>query len=230
MTLGDAWGVANFAPDMFDKRGVSVVFLHTDKGKKFFERMNLKKKPVKFADTIRKNKLFITPTVADVRREKFFAELTESDDWLTVMQKYFAQDDAEFFKESSKKTGAVFQKNLKAILDPIRQKFPKKILVVSSVRDKDAQEFLANFFEQNMKKCAFYFLELKEDGKLNFRENFSGANFELKEIDALSDFVKRFGVTKVFVEKPLNLGDKTAAVNEWLKVCGLPTKLFVQKN
>ncbi len=230
LTLGDAWGVANFAPDMFDKRGVSVVFVHTKKGRDFFERLNLNKKQVRFADAIKRNKLFIAPTTADSRREKFFAELTASDDWFAVMQKYFAQNDAEFFKESSKKTGAVFQKNLQTILDPIRQNFPKKFLVVSSVRDKDAQENLVNFFEQSIKKCAFYFLQPGENGQFIFRENFSGANFEVKKISALNDFVNKFGITKVCVEKPLNLGDNTAAVIKWLKTCGLPIKLFVQKN
>ena len=229
LTIGDAWGVNDFFPDMFDKRGVSVVVLHTDKGKKFFERMNLKKKPVRFVDAIRKNKLFITPTVADSRRGKFFAELAESNDWLTVMQRYFTQDDVTIRNETGKKSGADFQKNLKAILDPIRQKFPKKILVVPSVRDINDQELLANFLKQSIKKSAIYFLLPKENGFI-CREEFSGANFPLKDFDALNDFVKKFDITKVRVEKELNFGDSTAAVNEWLKTCGLPTKLFVQKN
>lgn len=230
LTLGDAWGISDFAPEMFDKRGVSVVFIHTDKGKEFFKRLNLKKKPIRFVDAIRKNRLVIMPPAADGRREKFFTELSESNDWFSIMKKYFAQDDTAFRKERGKKNGALFSKKLQAILEPIRQKFPKKILVVSSTRDRAGQESLVNFLKQSIKKSALYFLLPKEGGKFICREDFSGANFELKDVDALNDFVKRFDITKVRVEKELNLGDNTAAVNEWLKTCGLPTKLFVQKN
>lgn len=230
LSLGDAWGIPDFDPEMFDTRGVSVVFIHTDKGRNFFERMNLKTKPVRFADAVRNNKLFIMPTVADSRRKKFFAELAKSNDWPSVLKKYFAQDETEFRKASVKKTGAIFSKNLQAILNPIRQKFPKKILVVSSTRDRAAQESLVNFFKQKIKKSALYFLLPKEGGKFICREDFSGANFAFKDFDALNELVKRFGITKVRVEKDLNFGDNTAAVTEWLKACGLPTKLFVQKN
>lgn len=38
ITLGDAWGVQNHSPEMYDDRGTSVVLLHTDKGKEFFEK------------------------------------------------------------------------------------------------------------------------------------------------------------------------------------------------
>ena len=229
LTLGDAWDVKDFAPDMFDERGVSVVFVHTEKGREIFERMNLKSKSVRFVDAIRRNKLFITPTPADGRRENFFAELAKSNDWLTVMQKYFVQDDTEFRKEVIKKTGAAYQKNLPEILTPIRQKFPKKFLVVSSVRDGDAQDFLTNFFVKNIKKCAFYFLQPRDGGQFICRENFSGTTFDLKTVDALTEFVKNYNLTRVYVEKPLNFGDNTAAITEWLKTCALPVKLFAQK-
>ena len=173
--------------------------------------------------------MLIMPTPADGRREKFFAELAKSKDWFAVMQKYFVQDDAEFRKEVVKKTSAAFQKNLLEILTPLRQNFPKKFLVVSSVRDADAQDFLTNFFVENIKKCAFYFLQPKDSGQFICRENFSGAIFDLKTAEALTEFVKNYNLTRVYVEKPLNFGDNTAAINEWLKTCELPVKLFAQK-
>lgn len=55
LTLGDALGIKNFAPEMFDKRGVSVVFIYTEKGKNFFDKANLKSKQVNFLDAFKKN-------------------------------------------------------------------------------------------------------------------------------------------------------------------------------
>ena len=81
LSLGDAWGIKDFAPERFDNRGVSVVFIHTAKGKEFFERANLNPQPVRFAEAVNKNRLFIAPTTFDSRREKFFAELAKSNDW-----------------------------------------------------------------------------------------------------------------------------------------------------
>ena len=229
LSLGDAWGVKNFAPDMFDNRGVSIVFIHTDKGKKFFEQLTLKKKAVDFVDAVKSNKLFITPTPADSRREEFFFNLSESKDWFATMQYYYNQDDTEIRKETGKKIGVAFLKNLEAILAPIRQKSTKNILVVSSLRDKDEQELLMNFFKQNTDNCSLYFLQPKGNGQFVYTENFSGTQFELKDANALSDFVTKYKIASVFLEKPLKFGENTSVIAGWLKACGLPLKLFAQK-
>ena len=36
LTIGDCWGVWNFAPQMDDDKGTSLVIVHTEKGKEFF--------------------------------------------------------------------------------------------------------------------------------------------------------------------------------------------------
>ncbi len=40
ITLADCWGVKAFAPEAYDKNGVSLVFLNTEKGKKLFESIS----------------------------------------------------------------------------------------------------------------------------------------------------------------------------------------------
>ena len=230
LTVGDAWGIKDFAPEMFDKRGVSVVFVHTAKGKNFLERTNLKVKQVKFVDAIRKNTLFINPTAADSRREKFFDQLAESDDWLSVMKKYYDQDNEEFRKDTGKRNAASFKKNLQDILSQVRQQFVQNALVVSSVRDKDGQEFLVNFFEQSiLKTWGLYFLQPKDDGIFSCTENFSGSKLDLRDTAALNDFVKKCNIRGIFVERPLNFGELSNSIVEWLKACNLPIQFFAPK-
>ncbi|MBR0260478.1 MAG: Coenzyme F420 hydrogenase/dehydrogenase, beta subunit C-terminal domain [Selenomonadaceae bacterium] len=229
LSLGDAWGVKDFAPEMYDKRGVSVVFVHTAKGKDFFERANLNAKQVKFADAVKKNSRFIAPTLSDQRREKFFAELAENPDWFSVMRQYYIQGDEEIRKIRNKNNGALFKKMFQEILSPMRKQFSQNALIVSSVRDKSGQEFLATFFEQNLENCGFYFLQPRDNGKFLCTENFSGFKFELKDNDALSGFVKKYNITGIFVEKPLDFGELSPLIIEWLKTCGLPVQLFAQK-
>ena len=228
LTLGDAWGVKDFLPEMYDSRGVSVVFIHTDKGKNFFEQANLKKQQIKFADAVKKNPRFLAATVADSRREKFFADLASNTDWVSVMRKY-NEDDETLSKETGKRNSVAFKKKFAEILTQVRQKFAQNILVVSSVREDEEHKKLEGFFEQGLKNCVKYFLRPKEEGQFVCTENFSGVKFDLQDIAALTDFVKQYNMTAVCVEKPLNFGDASSAIVEWLKTCGLPVKLFAQK-
>ena len=229
LSLGDAWGINDFAPEFYDNRGVSVVFIHTARGKDFFERANLKTQQVKFVEAIDKNKFFISPTAPDSRREDFFAELAKSKDWFATMQKYHAQDDEEIRKDTAKRNGASFRKSLQEILAPIRQQFSQNVLVVSSIRERESQKILEHFFEQNLKNCGVYFLQPKDEGQFTCVENFSGAKINLKELTALSDFIKKYNIAEVFVEKPLNFGESSTVIVDWLKNCGLPAKLFQAK-
>ena len=230
LTLGDAWGIRDFAPEMFDDRGVSVVFVYTEKGKNFFEKANLKSKQVNFLDAFKKNPRLISPAIADSRREKFFGELIKSNDWFAIMQKNYPQaDDEKARKITGKESLDVFKKNLQEILAQVRQKFAQNILIISSIREKDEQKVLENFFEQSLKNCALYFLQPKDAGQFVCVENFSGVILDLKDTAALSDFVKNYNIAGIFVEKSLNFGDNLSVIVEWLKTCGLPIKVFAQR-
>ncbi|MBE8952421.1 MAG: Coenzyme F420 hydrogenase/dehydrogenase, beta subunit C-terminal domain, partial [Quinella sp. 1Q7] len=223
LTLGDAWGVKDFAPEMFDSRGTSAVIIHTDKGRKFFERMNLRAKRVKFFDAIQKNPRCISSIVADPRRAEFFAEFAAADKF-AVMEKYFAQDDAELRKEIGKQNGAAFKAAYRAIVASVRKKFTKNILVVSPL-DDGAKAFLIDHFAQTVPNGTLYFLRLNDKGELICRENFSTLDLPIKsEVAALKDFAKKFNIVQVVAGDPMNLN--APAVAEWLKVCGLPVQVL----
>lgn len=213
LTIGDAWGIKDFAPKMFDARGVSVVFIHTDKGKEFFEKANLKTQQVRFSDAMNKNRRLISPSAADSRRKNFFADLAKNDDWLAVMQKYHAQEDEEILKDTSKRNGAAFGKNIQVLAAQVRKKFEKNILIVGEVPEN---------FEQQFQNCGVYSLSLNAKGKFICTERFSLLTFEQKDTATLSDFVKKFNVTEIFIKEPLEF--ESSFVADWLKTCGLPVK------
>lgn len=39
ISLGDCWGVENHMPEMFDEKGVSVLLVHTERGRKYVEKI-----------------------------------------------------------------------------------------------------------------------------------------------------------------------------------------------
>ena len=226
LTLGDAWGVKDFAPEMYDNRGVSLIFVHTQKGANVLERTNLKLQTVNFSDAVKKNPFFISSAIADSRREKFFATLAESDDWYAVMRKYF---DYRIQNEMLKKNEAAFEETFDQITAQVRQQFAKNILVVFKPAHNSDRKNLETFFERSFKNCGVYLLEPGKNSTLLCTENFSHITSELKDTAELSNFVKQRNVTEIFVKLPLEFGDSSPAITDWLNNCGLPAKTFAQK-
>lgn len=227
LTLGDAWGINDFAPEMFDSRGVSVVFLHTDKGRKFFEQTHLKSKLVNFPNALNKNKFFITPTAADPRRADFFADFAASDDKFAVIEKYYYQDDEEPRSERLKLNRAAFKKAYREIAASVRKKFTQNILV-STPLDEATKKNLIDRFAQTNPNSTLYFLRLNDKGELICKEDFSALDLPVKpEVAALKEFAKKFNITQVVATEPLNFD--VPAVAEWLKVCELPVQILEQE-
>ena len=42
LTIGDCWGIETYMPDMFDDKGTSVIFVHSEKGRKLLEQIRKK--------------------------------------------------------------------------------------------------------------------------------------------------------------------------------------------
>lgn len=229
LTIGDAWGVRDFAPEMFDSRGVSVVFIHTQKGAKFLGQANLKIQEVAFSDAVKKNNRFISSTIADSRRETFFAELADSDDWYEVMQKYYNRDSQAIQNETFRKNEESFRETFTAITERIRQRFEKNILVVFTPAYDNEQRSLSVFFERNFKNCGVYTLQPGKRVPFAFTESLSLLTFPIKDVAELSEFVNQRNITEVFVKLPLDFGDNTSLIVDWLNNCGLPAKTFSQK-
>ena len=225
LTLGDAWGIKDYAPEMSDNRGTSLIIVHTPKGKNFFEQLNLIKKQVKFHAAIRRNPVFMRPCVADTRRENFFADFYKSDNKLGVMHKYFLEDNTEIRKENGVKNGRMYNETYRAVVAHIRKQFKKNILVITPPLDDNALKALESHFEQNFSDCGVYLLKFKDKGLLNCTETFSSVAFDLKdEVAALNNLVKQYNITEICAEEPPQFD--SSVVTEWLKTCGLPVRTF----
>ena len=225
LTLGDAWGIQNFAPEMFDNRGVSVVFVHTPKGRNFFERTNLRRQKVNFAGAVRSNIAFMASVAADERRDKFFADFANYADKFAVMEKYYYQNDAAISKRVSAQNEVAFRENYLELAAQVRGTFKRNILIAASNLGNEAKNFLLRHFEENLPEINFYVLQRTDAGKLVCTENFSQLNFDLNEnADELKDFAAQFNITEILIDDQSE--SPSPAFNEWLKNCGLSVRTF----
>ena len=224
LTIGDAWGVNDFAPEMFDNRGTSVIFIHTAKGREFLEQTTLKTQQVNFPAAINKNKGFIISFSADPRRADFFADFAANADKIAVLEKYYKQDDEAMRKDIRKKNNAAFSRAYRAIAAAVRKKFTENILVAAPL-DDDAKKILIDRFAQTNPNGTLYFLRLNDKGELICKENFSTLDFPLKkEIDALKDFAEKFNIAEIVTDSSAKFD--LPVVSEWLENCGLPVKVL----
>lgn len=78
ITLGDFWGIENYAPDLNDKKGTSLVLVNTLKGQKLFESVLSKLKAFKEMplSTIANNRIYSTVKMHPNR--KYFLQLYPS--------------------------------------------------------------------------------------------------------------------------------------------------------
>ena len=72
VTLADFWGVQEELPEMYDGKGTSLVFIHSDKGRNIFKSLKAKKKKTTFAKAIKYNPSMVQPAIPSPNREKFF--------------------------------------------------------------------------------------------------------------------------------------------------------------
>ena len=226
LTLGDAWGIQTFAPEMFDNRGTSVIFVHTAKGNAFFERATLIKRQVKFFDAALKNPAFIVPLAADSRREIFFANIKQIPDKFAVMQHFAAQDDSPIRKQVAEKNHYALMQSYQEVAAQIRQKFKRNVLIMTHNFSGGAKIFLDHYIKQHCQNCGVYILQQKVAGQFICTENFSSLTFALKEDPAaLMEFVDKFNITEIFVNHMMNFNLPLIAT--WLVNCGRPFKFFV---
>ena len=228
LTIGDAWGISKYAPEFRDDRGVSVVLIHTAKGNDFFEQANMKRQPVSFYSVVTNNGHYVSPMVADKRRDAFFADFAKERDKLAVMEKYYYQDDAAIRKEAIGQDSRNFWAKYNSIAEHIRKRFKRSVLVVASPRDAEAQKVLDDYLKQKFPDCGIYCLKFKEAGKLICTEKFSSLTVELKEdFAALTNSIKQFNITDIYTDNPSQF--PSSVVTEWLKIfCGLSVQMLSQ--
>lgn len=81
ITLADFWGIQDVLPDLDDDKGISFVWIHSEKGKKLFDLISnqIVCEEVSFEEAIRFNSAAIKSCSPFAKREQFFKEIKERD-------------------------------------------------------------------------------------------------------------------------------------------------------
>lgn len=79
ITLGDFWGIEKYLANVDAKKGVSLLLLHSEKGKKLFEQINdqLEFYPMKIEEAVAGNPKMVISTEYSREREEFFASMSK---------------------------------------------------------------------------------------------------------------------------------------------------------
>ena len=89
ITLADFWGVAKELPEAYDGKGTSLLFIHSERGKRAFSLLDVRKWPVEFAKGVKHNPAMIAPAKPSARRNVFFREFNQdSHDIMVILEKF----------------------------------------------------------------------------------------------------------------------------------------------
>lgn len=77
-TLGDFWGIWDLHPEMDDNKGTSLVLIHTDKGREYWEAIKGSCNSLKVSEeeTYQQNESLLYPSLAHSKREKLLESLS----------------------------------------------------------------------------------------------------------------------------------------------------------
>lgn len=90
ITLGDFWGVTTIRPELFDNRGISLIFCNTVKGKNLLEQLekNFHLEEISEEEILYENGDIGKPMSRPRKREKFFEEVYTDVSLSTLKNKY----------------------------------------------------------------------------------------------------------------------------------------------
>lgn len=89
ITLADFWGVKNVMPEMYDEKGTSLLFAHSEKGRKLVQQLNALKKKVPFCNVVQYNPAMIYPAIPSKHRTEFFRNFQKQPHKLSkLIEKY----------------------------------------------------------------------------------------------------------------------------------------------
>lgn len=104
IALADFWGVNEECPEMYDGKGTSLVFVQSEKGKKAFDELAVRKQEVPFEKGIKHNPSMLHPAVASPKREAFFWDFASGkDDILNLLYRYTKPSRSERIKSGLRK-------------------------------------------------------------------------------------------------------------------------------
>ena len=81
ITIADFWGIGSISPEMDDDKGTSLIILQTEKGEQSFSLMDIVKKEQTYEEASRCNQGLKSLCKPHPKREKFFAEMDDVEDW-----------------------------------------------------------------------------------------------------------------------------------------------------
>lgn len=89
LSIGDFWGIQRIHPELDDEKGVSAVFVHTDKGQEVLKQLNpLQLIEVQPADIYAGNPYFLVPSPTKPARQEFFDALHATNDFSKVVEQF----------------------------------------------------------------------------------------------------------------------------------------------
>lgn len=75
ITIADFWGIEKFYPEFDDDKGVSLVFVNTNKGRKVYDMLQIDGFAISFETAISSNQSYSNSVAIPNKRKMFFSEL-----------------------------------------------------------------------------------------------------------------------------------------------------------
>lgn len=125
ITIADFWGVNSVAPELNDKKGTSLILLHSQKGAGAFEavRSGMVCKEVSCREALKHNLSMLKPARPHPSRERFF-ETLQKNGYEVAQRKYLSSFSWAFYR-AMKMVWRMVDKVARLILGPIlRRVFP----------------------------------------------------------------------------------------------------------
>lgn len=90
ITVADFWGIENIFPKIDDDKGTSLVVIHTEKGKRLFDKLSEKMifNEVNLNEVVKYNLSMVRSAKYNKKREPFFVELNFEKDIEKLIRKY----------------------------------------------------------------------------------------------------------------------------------------------
>lgn len=90
ITVADFWGIENILPKMDDDKGISLIVVHSEKGKQLFDKLSEKMilNEVNLDEAIRYNPSMIKSVKYNEKRDEFFLDLNSGENLTNLIRKY----------------------------------------------------------------------------------------------------------------------------------------------
>lgn len=90
ITIGDLWGASDLAPNLYDNKGTSILIINTQKGEAILDSINsgLLIQDVDIDKAISINWAYLKPVTPSKYYEKFFTELGDNKNIISLLKKY----------------------------------------------------------------------------------------------------------------------------------------------